>query len=325
MKLLFLHALSPLHAGTGQSVGAIDLAIARDRATGYPYVPSSSIKGALRDLGTRRNPNVVKALFGPEPKNGAEHAGALILGDANLLCMPVRSVAGTFAWVTSPWLLSRFERDVAEAGVAKLPVVAAPAEMGRVRLAVGSKLVVGQGDARRVILEDLDLVPEPAAAGGNVDPPTNVAKRLAEMIFPLPSGNEPGTGQDDGNDAKRWHELFCQRFCVVHDDVMSFLSEHATDVVARVALKDDSKTVDNLWHEESLPSETILVSVVDALPNAGSKLPNADSKVDGRALRPAELLNELAGILRPGKNQPAVAQFGGKATVGRGRCRVVLS
>ena len=32
--ILFLHALSPLHPGTGQGVGSIDLPIARERSTG---------------------------------------------------------------------------------------------------------------------------------------------------------------------------------------------------------------------------------------------------------------------------------------------------
>ncbi|NTV66007.1 MAG: type III-B CRISPR module RAMP protein Cmr4, partial [Oscillochloris sp.] len=32
--MLFTHALSPLHPGTGQGVGVIDLPIAREKATG---------------------------------------------------------------------------------------------------------------------------------------------------------------------------------------------------------------------------------------------------------------------------------------------------
>ena len=49
VALLFLRALSPLHAGTGQGIGAIDLPIAREKATGIPYLPGSSLKGVLRD------------------------------------------------------------------------------------------------------------------------------------------------------------------------------------------------------------------------------------------------------------------------------------
>jgi CRISPR-associated protein Cmr4 len=44
-----LHALSPLHAGTGQAVDIVDLPIARMESTRIPLVPGSSIKGVLRD------------------------------------------------------------------------------------------------------------------------------------------------------------------------------------------------------------------------------------------------------------------------------------
>ena len=42
-RLAFVHALSPLHAGTGQGVGVIDLPIAREKHR-YPYLPGSSFK-----------------------------------------------------------------------------------------------------------------------------------------------------------------------------------------------------------------------------------------------------------------------------------------
>ena len=48
-KLMLIHCLSPLHAGIGQGVDVVELAIARERATGLPYLPGASIKGSLRD------------------------------------------------------------------------------------------------------------------------------------------------------------------------------------------------------------------------------------------------------------------------------------
>ena len=36
-----------LHPGSGQSDGAIDLKVAREAVTGYPYIPGSAVKGAL--------------------------------------------------------------------------------------------------------------------------------------------------------------------------------------------------------------------------------------------------------------------------------------
>ena len=47
-KILFLYVETPLHAGTGRGLGAVDLPIQRDRTTGYPIIQASSVKGALR-------------------------------------------------------------------------------------------------------------------------------------------------------------------------------------------------------------------------------------------------------------------------------------
>lgn len=52
-----LHALTPLHAGTGQADEVVDLATARMKAAEVSLTSSSSIKGALRATGaTRRRP-----------------------------------------------------------------------------------------------------------------------------------------------------------------------------------------------------------------------------------------------------------------------------
>ncbi|WP_337892740.1 type III-B CRISPR module RAMP protein Cmr4, partial [Mesomycoplasma ovipneumoniae] len=116
--ILFLHALSPLHPGTGQGVGSIDLPIARERSTGIPYLPGSSIKGVLRDAANGKlNKDKLLALFGPETGSASEFAGAAVFGDAKLLLFPVRSLAGVFAYVTSPYLLERFAREAGFAGL----------------------------------------------------------------------------------------------------------------------------------------------------------------------------------------------------------------
>ena len=110
-RMLFLHALSPLHVGTGQGVGVIDLPVAREKGTGIPIVPGSSLKGVLRCL--VEDDTLRKKVFGPDTSAAHEHAGSVQFGDLHLLFLPVRSLRGTFAWVTSPFLLQRFARDLA--------------------------------------------------------------------------------------------------------------------------------------------------------------------------------------------------------------------
>jgi CRISPR-associated protein Cmr4 len=47
-SMLYLYVETPLHAGSGASLGVVDLPVQRERVTGYPMVQASGIKGKLR-------------------------------------------------------------------------------------------------------------------------------------------------------------------------------------------------------------------------------------------------------------------------------------
>ncbi len=279
-KMLYVHALSPLHPGTGQGVGTIDLPVAREKATNIPYLPGSSIKGTLRDA--CQDSTLRTQLFGPETSSSMDHAGALQLGDARLLLFPVRSVAGTFTYATSPYILRRFARDAKMVNPDhNLPDLPEVSSAGDVLVTDGTVLKV-EG---KVYLEDLDLTPQENA--------TEWAQYFAEKLFPGDS---------------EWQKVFKQRFCILHDDVMGFLLETATEVRARVRIDDDTKTVVQgaLWYEESLPAETVLYSLVQFTPNQQTNLNGQDPFAKNEDM-----------IRKP-------LQFGGKATVGRGICQLRL-
>lgn len=272
--LLFLHALSPLHAGTGQGIGAIDLPIAREKATGIPYLPGSSLKGVLRDRAASWDRDTLFAVFGPDTESASEHAGAVQVGDAKPLLLPVRSLYGVFALVTSPYLLERFSR---EAGMVGLQVPGVPQVPGadQALLAPDSRVL---GDGGKVYLEDLDLKAQ----------------------------KETGVSAWEGWLAGRLEVPVKGRLAVVHDDLMGYLLETATEVVARIRLDDETKTVARgaLWYEESLPTESVLYSLLRA----------QASHRKGKEL-PAEAVFALVKGLLEG-----ALQLGGKATVGRGLC-----
>ncbi len=280
-KLLFLHALSPLHAGTGQGVGAIDLPIAREKGTDIPIVPGSSLKGVLRDAcaALHKDDDTCTRVFGPDTEHAHEHAGAVVLTDLRLVALPVRSLAGVFAWVSSPFLLQRLTRDAqlaGQSGVPAKPKLSAP----QIALVSNANVLELKG---AVILEDVKLTAQAQA--------DDWADWLADRLFP---------GEED----KDWRAEFKAHFCIVHDDVMSYLLQVGTEVTARIRLKDDEKTVAKgaLWYEEALPAESILAGLVAAQPN-------------GRA-EP----NEVFEMLRRLAQHPL--QIGGNATVGRGLCRL---
>ena len=274
-QLTLIHALTPLHAGTGQAVGAIDLPIARERPTGIPLLPGSSLKGALR--ARAQNSTLKTLIFGPDTPHASDHAGAVQFSDAHLLLLPVRSLWGTFAWVTSPYLLQRFARDLSEANIT-FKVPASPDSVERCLVPPGNSL---RGTPPgRVVLEDLDFV---------ADERTELAT-LADRLDAWLDASAPPQARN--------------HLCVVHDDVMSMLMESATEVCARVALDDATKTVKRgaLWYEESLPTESVLFGLVSAThARAGELLRHIDRDLCAKNL-----------------------QLGGKATIGRGVCHIGL-
>jgi CRISPR-associated protein Cmr4 len=279
-RLLFVHVLSPLHAGTGQGVGVIDLPIAREKATGLPYLPGSSLKGTLRDACMDRAER--NKVFGPDADSASDYAGSVQFSDQRLLLLPIRSLAGTFAWVTSPYILRRLLRDaesVTDSGVPS--AVPTPAANACVVSDNGSEIVLDD----QVILEDLDLSATPQSDA------REWAQWLGGQVFP--------------NDTV-WQQMLTARFGVVHDDVLSFLLDTATEVTARIKLLEDAKTVKKggLWYEEALPTETILSGLVVATPVKATR---------------DEVFTTLTNLM----GKPL--QFGGKATVGRGLCRLQMT
>jgi CRISPR-associated protein Cmr4 len=244
-KLLLVQALSPIHAGTGQGVGVIDQPIAREKATNLPFLPGSSLKGVFRDA--CEDPQLRTRVFGPDTNNADLHAGAVSFTDARLLLLPVRSLRGVFAWVTSPLLLRRLVRDAKNLQGVSLPIeIPVPSEdavclVGKPNAAI----VMPQNGSGQVILEDL-----PLSATSDTDVDLWAAK-LGEMLF--------------GDDTS-WHEILNERLCVVSDDVLSFLMQTATEITARIRLHEDKKTVESgaLWYEEALPSESVLAGLVVA-------------------------------------------------------------
>lgn len=252
----YLHALSPLHVGIEQGAGVIDMPIAREKTTGLPLVPGSGLKGVLRYELKDDLADDWEILFGPE--RVADHesgfAGALTLGDAHLLCLPVRALMGTFAWATCPFILARYVREAKVfLGIAAPQIPVLTDEQALITKHSETKLV----HENKVVLEDLDLNAQEGAAGW--------AEHIATAVFP---------------DDVEWQKLFKQRFVILPDGILDFLAETATEVRARIKITEETRVVQKgaLWYEENLPIETILYGIVAAERSRKEKHPlNAEA------------------------------------------------
>jgi CRISPR-associated protein Cmr4 len=109
---VYLYLIAPLHTGGTSQEGNL-LGIARESHTEIPYVPSSTIRGKLRSLTPEEHiktmwGNTIDDVTAGEDMNLT--AGALWVGDASILWVPVPSLSHGVVWISSPLLLRRWAR-----------------------------------------------------------------------------------------------------------------------------------------------------------------------------------------------------------------------
>lgn len=289
--LLFIHALTGLHPGSGTALGHVDLPVARERHTGWPLIPASTLKGVLRDA---CRPKATQgedydrwcAVFGPETANAAEHAGALSLTDARILAFPVRSLVGVFAWVTCPAVLQRLNRDLGLVNGGSRPFDVPLLQDKQAACPDGSPLLIDGTPS--LVLEEFDF-----ERRADVD-----VRQIAEWIA--------GAVRDDST-----AERIKKHLVVVADEAFGHFVRHATEVTARIGLRYETKTVKDgaLFYEEFLPPETLFYSLVFAEPS-----------------RRASVSMTAAGVIGHVSDNlpPPPLQMGADETIGKGLCAVHL-
>jgi len=257
--LLGLHAETPVHAGASSAAYGVDLPIQREAPTDWPCIFGSSMKGALRARAESvfTEKQMVRVIFGPDTDRASDHAGAVSIGDARLLLLPIRSLSSHFKWVTCPALLKRFGHDCRRLGITGVPqdssVPDVPIE----------EVLVPEGSGP-VFLEEFRLE---ARTGGTLNAWIEAFTRLFGL---------------SETDLKR-------QLAVVHNDLFSILTRFGLPVNAHIALDNDTKTVKQgaLWYEETLPPETVLYVPVMA----------SDSRAADVNLSADLVLNHLTGTL----------------------------
>lgn len=221
-EIIGLLAETYIHPGTGQSAGAIDLPVARERVTQYPFVPGSSMKGALLDA-SRGVGLDTDRLFGQQ-----ENAGQLLVSDARLLLLPVRSLTSPYIWLTCPYLIERFRRDMERAGKGgALPKVTPSADDKALAASDGALFL-----EERLFAVEGKPSEKLAVAIGALIPHDDARARLTKQL------------------------------AIVTDKAFAWFAQYALPVQARNVLDEGTKTSKNLWYEEALPPDTLMYFVM---------------------------------------------------------------
>lgn len=164
MSIKILQAITSVRVGDGASTGAMDLPLARERHTRWPFTPGSSLKGALRArIQDSVEPDREIAVFGSRPPGSGddEHLepGTLRVQQATLLALPVRSLKATFALLTCPTALARFGQATGSTLPLPAPTLQDACIAPDQADALGQRQRgIGGSFAGVVWLEDLDLV-----------------------------------------------------------------------------------------------------------------------------------------------------------------------
>lgn len=315
--LMWLYAEHPVHAGTGTGVGAIDLPIQRERVSNWPIIQPSGLKGALREFFDKKYKSSRKEItevFGPETSAGDLHSGAVSFTEARLLLFPVRSLKGTFAYVTCPLALERFKRDldtIKSCGgpdLSKINNNAFPLITNNTQISEDSVLVTANHQKQADSL--LVITPQ----GQNQSPQVV----FEEFTFKATASQEVSQLADwlkAAASALPWldKENLGKRLAVVADNIFKDFVEMSTEVITRNRIDHTTGTVAEgaLWTEEHLPRESVLYSLVFAASSFLAKNP---------VLKTAkEVINFLT------QNGAGYLWVGGDTTVGRGLVRLAFN
>lgn len=320
---LFLVCETPLHAGSGDALGVVDLPIQRERHTSFPKIEASSLKGALREAFEEKvieqlkedksNLEDVKALlkklnivfgfddgalkhFSKDDLKGlfkeTDFAGAIGFTDARLLLFPVKSMKGVFAWITCPRVLRQFAKDkqLSDTGFTMTGIPDKPADNSCYILSNDNDLLIS---GNNIVLEEYAF----AATVQEIKiGETSLQSWLANQLFQAGS---------------YWHGKAQKSIVILSDDDFKDFVNLSTEVITRTKINNATGTVQQgaLFTEEYLPSESILYSIVLANPEFSDKTDKLTAE---------EVMDFFSS------HYPPVFQLGGNATLGKGIVRSQL-
>ncbi|MFP7756010.1 type III-B CRISPR module RAMP protein Cmr4 [Thermodesulfobacteriota bacterium B35] len=294
-RLVFMYATSPVHMGSGTSLGVIDNPIQRERHTGHPLFAGSGIKGAAREQAADSDMSreEITKIFGPE-SSASDHAGAVSFADAQVVAFPVRSLKEGFVYATCPLAMARLARL---AGTAGCPVPdELPSVPGDRQAVVADHGLLSEG---KLVLESYEF--------------DNMDEGYSQVMGKV-AGWLAGHALPDVPEYKFFREKVKKHLVLLSDTQFGHFVANATVVEPHVRIDDTSGTADEggLFFTENVPPESIFVSLLMSSPERRKK------GSDGKGMDAVDVINKVTEVL-----DSRLLQIGGDATTGRGQ--VVLS
>lgn len=288
---------TPLHVGSGNEIGVIDMPIQREKHTGFPKIEASSIKGVYRASFEKFNESIVDNLFGEEKneekddqnkscKEKTEYKKTILkFSDARILLFPVKTARGVFGWVTCPFIINRFINDMKVIGECNDENKLQDIVENNEAIVLENSNLINQSEKSVVILEDFMF--KANLKKGN---------SIYEMIKKISNNN---AGLDEYIKNKLEKDVV-----IVSDEVFSYFVNMSTEVNTRIKIgKDGVVEKGHLFTEEYVPAEAFMYSFI--------KIENETS------------MEEIIRQFKRYMSKIKVIQIGGNETLGKGIAQVL--
>lgn len=335
-RILYIFTRTPLHVGAGASVGAIDQPIQRERHTGFPIIPATSLKGSFADQWptTLRNEKgeIVRIVDSEKAKDKTRSDDVAVVTTERIE-NGAKKEAEFLAHI-SAWLFGSDITEISFAGslvfsearVLAFPIRSAKGSFGWITSPLMLKRAAHDGvfgksqknengketnnllveiekfteltDDRAVFMED-----GPLALGEKVV--------LEDYCFSC-VGTYPADVAAALADltSDPLFDAIKERLVILSNGMMSYFATSACEVAQHVRISDETGTADEggLFNQENVPSETLFYAVLRA----------ADSRAPNGTFQKRKSTDALDVFAR--KVDGETFQFGGNATTGLGFC-----
>jgi CRISPR-associated protein Cmr4 len=343
-KPLFLICETPLHAGSGNDLGYVDMPIQRERHTTFPKIEGSSLKGALRQAFEENvilNSSINKYEFPTESLSKEQlledfddvEADWKIITKNEVEIQAIKyqefvekafgpdnpkdeSFAGALGFTDARLLLFPVKSAKGVFAWVTCPKVLEQFSRDMEKLKIsdppqalseGEFLHFGESD---VVIDENNIILEEYSFTKNDNAcdvkvdGKSLPNWLSETLFPKPESEE----QDIYG---YWRSKIEKDIIILSDTDFGDFVNLSTEVITRTAIDNDTGTVKGtaLFTEEYLPSESVMYSLILGSPEFSSKEDKWDAK---------KVMTFFEKGLKP------VIQLGGNATLGKGLLRTKL-
>ena len=329
----FIRAITPVHAGSGNDLGIVDLPIQREKHTGFPKIEASTLKGSIRDAfeieanGDEKEETKIHLIFGYDETNSSDDvknffketldftqfSSAIAFADARILLFPIKSLKGVFAYATCPAVLKRLKEDL---------------KMALKEDEIKVKIKNNNQEEEKEFRAEFYQVKDKALVSGNNESKLLVQENgnqvvLEEYLFEVEKKQEVSelaqilsalTGIDEN--------FLKERLIILDDDDFTDFVKLSTEVITRIKINNETGTVDTgaLFTEEYLPTETVMYSIVFFSPLFVPE--DKKEAIKEKLGNDFNFSEETAKTFF--KNVPETLQIGGNETIGKGFIEVNL-